>query len=68
MQKMKKEIDQAERRANEKLFLEKQVKELQDAKKKDEAMLAKLQSDLEKIIELRSREKDAHKAEMVEAE
>ena len=32
VQKMKKEIDQAERRAKEKLFLEKQVQELQEAK------------------------------------
>ena len=42
MQKMKKELEQTEKRAREKKCLEKQVHDLQEAKKKDDAIIAKL--------------------------
>ena len=64
VQKMKKEINQAERQAKENLLLEKQVHELQEAKKKDEATLAKLQSDLEKVPELHAKEKATYESEL----
>ena len=47
---MKKEIDQAERRAK--------------AKKKDDAALAKLQSDLEKVSDLRAKEKEVYECDL----
>ena len=61
---MKKEIDQAERRAKEKKLLEKQVQELLEAKKKDDAALAKLQSDLEKVSDLQAKEKELYEFEL----
>ena len=64
VQKMKKEIDQAERRAKEKKLLEKQVQELLEVKKKDDAALAKLQSDLEKVSNLRSKDKEVYECEL----
>ena len=68
VQKMKKEIDQVERRAKEKKTLEKQVSELQEIEKKKDAAIAKLQSDLEKLSELRSKEKETHKSELETAQ
>ena len=50
---MKKELEQTERRAREKKSLEKQVHDFQETKKKDDVMIAKLQSDLQKLSELR---------------
>ena len=64
VQKMKKEIHQAERRAKEKKLLEKQVQELLEAKKKDDAALAKLQSNLEKNSDLQSKEKEVYECEL----
>ena len=64
MQKMKKEIEQAERRAREKKSLEKQIHDLQEAKKKDDALLVKAQSDLQKLSELRVEEKKAFESEL----
>ena len=61
---MKKEIEQTERRAKEKKALEKQVHDLLEAKKKDDAVIAKLQSDLEKVSELRTQEKKAYDSEL----
>ena len=64
VQKMKKEIDQAERRAKEKKLLEKQVQELLEAKKKDDVALAKLQSNLEKVSDLQAKEKELYEFEL----
>ena len=61
---MKKEIEQTERRAKEKKSLEKQVHDLQEAKKKDDVVIAKLQSDLEKLSELQTPEKKAFESEL----
>ena len=58
------EIDQSERQAKEKNLLEKQVQELLEAKKKDDAALAKLQSDLEKVSDLWSKEKELYECEL----
>ena len=64
VQKIKKELEQTERRAKEKKSLEKQVHDLQETKKKDDAMIAKLQSDLQKLSELRVEEKKAFESEL----
>lgn len=64
---MKKEIDQVKRRAKEKQTLVKQLQELQEAKKKDENSIAKLQSDLQKISELRQKEKERYDLELVQS-
>src|SRR4051812_17917886 len=58
---MKKEIEQAERRAKEKLSLEKQVAGHKKTIEENEAAISKLQSDLQKLSELRSKEREAHK-------
>ena len=68
VQKMKKEIEQAKRRAKEKKSLEKQVQDLLEAKKKDDAMIAKLQSDLEKVSDLRTQEKKMYECEREKAQ
>ena len=61
---MKKEIEQTERHAKEKKSLEKQVHDLQEVKKKYDAIIAKLQSVLEKLSELRAQEKKAFDSEL----
>ena len=53
---MKKEIDQAERRAKEKKSWEKQVLYYNKAIDENEASITKLQSDLAKVSELRSKD------------
>ena len=63
--KMKKEIEQAEKRAKEKKVLEKQVASHKKTIEEHEATISKLQSDLEKLSELRSKEKEDHDAELV---
>ena len=64
VQKIKKELEQTERRAREKKSLEKQIHELQETKKKDDAVIAKLQSDLQKLFELRVEEKKVFESEL----
>ena len=56
VKKMKKEIDQAEKRAKEKKYLEKQVFYYKKVVEENEANITKLQSDLEKVSKLRSKE------------
>ena len=62
--KMKKEIDQAEKRAKEKNFLEKQVHFYKKAFEENEASITILQSELEKVSELQSKDQETHKAEL----
>jgi len=62
--KMKKEIEQAEKRAKEKKILEKQVASHKKALEEKEAAISKLQSDLQKLSELRSKDKEDHEAEL----
>ena len=62
--KMKKEIEQAEKRAKEKKVLEKQVASHKKALEEKEAAISKLQSDLKKLSELRSKDKEDHEAEL----
>src|SRR3954464_7659734 len=62
--KMKKEIEQAEKRAKEKRVLEKQVASHKKTIEENEAAISKLQSDLQKLSELRSKEQEEHKAEL----
>ena len=62
--KMKKEIDQAENRAKEKKALEKQVQSYKKTIKENEANITQLQTDLAKVSELRSKDQEAHKAEL----
>ena len=61
---MKKELEQTERRAREKKALEKQVHDLEEAKKKDDGVIAKLQSDLLKLFELRVQDIKAFESEL----
>src|SRR3954466_12350788 len=61
--KMKKEIEQTEKRAKEKKTLENQVVALKKAIEEKEAYLSKLQSDLQKLSEWHSKEKEEHEAE-----
>src|ERR1041385_7639099 len=60
--KMKKEIEQIEKRAKEKKVLEKQVASHTKALEEREAAISKLQSDLQKLSELRSKDKEEHEA------
>src|SRR4051812_10644430 len=62
--KMKKEIEQAEKRAKEKKTLEKQVASHKKTIDENEAAISKLQSDLQKLSELRSKEKEDHEVEL----
>src|SRR3954462_12539539 len=62
--KMKKEIDQAKKRAKEKKVLEKQVASHKKTIEENEAAISKLQSDLQKLSELRSKEQEDHQAEL----
>src|SRR3954464_11605188 len=62
--KMEKEIEQAEKRAKEKKVLEKQVISHKKTIEENEAAISKLQSDLQKLSELRSKEQEEHKAEL----
>src|ERR1041385_5165381 len=62
--KMKKEIEQAEKRAKEKKILEKQVASHKKALEEKEAAISKLQSDLQNLSELRSKDKEEHEAEL----
>src|SRR3954470_24221602 len=62
--KMKKEIDQAEKRAKEKKALEKSLHHYKETVKENEASIAKLESDLAKLSELRTKEEKDHKAEL----
>src|SRR3954466_4298207 len=62
--KMKKEIEQAEKRAKEKKALEKQVVSHKKTIEENEAAISKLQSDPQKLTELRSKEQEEHKAEL----
>ena len=64
MNKMKKEIEQAEKRAKEKKVLEKQVASHKKTIEENETAISKLQSDLQKLSELRSKEKEEHQAEL----
>src|SRR3954463_14471374 len=61
---MKKEIEQAERRAKEKMTLGKQVAGHKRTIEEHEATISKLQSDLQKLSELRSKEKEEHEVEL----
>src|SRR3954469_7875659 len=62
--KMKKEIEQTEKRAKEKKAPENQVDAQKKAIEEKEASLSKLQSDLQKLSELRSKEKEEHETEL----
>ena len=62
--KMKKEIEQAEKRTKEKKVLEKQVAGHKKTIEEHEATVSKLQSDLQKLSELCSKEQEEHKAEL----
>ena len=62
--KMKKEIEQAEKRAKEKKVLENQVASHKKTIEEHEATISKLQSDLHKLSELRSKEKKEHDIEL----
>jgi uncharacterized coiled-coil protein SlyX len=64
---MKKEIEQAERRAKEKLALEKQIAGQKQTIEEHETTISKLQSDLQKLSELRSKDKEEHDAELATA-
>src|SRR3954469_17245034 len=64
---MKKEIEQAEKRAKEKMVLEKQVASHKKTVEEHEATISKLQLDLQKLSELRSREKEGNEAELATA-
>src|ERR1043165_4329146 len=64
LKKMKKEIEQAEKRAKEKKALEKQIVYYKKAIEENEASIAILEPDLQKSSELRETEKEAHKAEL----
>src|SRR3954464_5455978 len=61
---MKKEIEQAEKRVKDKKFLEKQVASHKKTIEEHEAAISKLQSDLKKLSELRSKEKEDHEVEL----
>src|SRR3954467_4939061 len=61
---MKKEIEQTEKRAKEKKTLENQVVTLKKVIEEKEASLSKLQSDLQKLSELHSKEKEEHDVEL----
>src|SRR3954471_24140869 len=61
---MKKEIEQTEKRAKEKKTLENQVVALKKVIEEKEASLSKLQSDLQKMSELHSKEKEEHDVEL----
>src|SRR3954464_13726667 len=61
---MKKEIEQAEKRVKDKKFLEKQVASHKKTIEEHEAAISKLQSDLKKLSELRSKEKEDHETEL----
>src|SRR3954470_23211140 len=62
--KMKKEIEQTEKRAKEKKTLENQVAAQRKTIEEKEASLSKLQSDLQKLSELHSKEKEEHETEL----
>ena len=62
--KMKKEIEQAEKRAKEKKVLEKQVASHKKTIEENEAAISKLQSDLQKLSKLRSKEQEEHQVEL----
>ena len=62
--KMKKEIEQAEKCAKEKKALEKQVAIHKKTIEENEAAISKLQSDLQKLSKLRSKEKENHEVEL----
>ena len=62
--KMKKEIEQAEKRAKEKKALEKQVASHKKTIEEHEAAISKLQSDLQKLSELPSKGKEDHEVEL----
>ena len=58
--KLKKEIEQVERRAKEKKALEMSLYHYKEAVKENEACISKLESDLEKLSELRAEDKKKH--------
>ena len=62
--KMKKEIEQVERRAKEKKALETSLYHYKQAVKENEACISKLESDLEKLSELRAKDEKKHQAEL----
>ena len=62
--KMKKEIERAEKRAKEKKALEKQVVSHKKTIEEHEATISKLQSDLQKLSELHSKDKEDHEVEL----
>src|SRR3954466_14186025 len=62
--KMKKEIEQTEKRAKEKKALENQVAAQKKTIEEKEASLSKLQSYLQKLSELRSKEKEENETEL----
>jgi septal ring factor EnvC (AmiA/AmiB activator) len=62
--KMKKEIEQVERRAKEKKALETSLHHYKQAVKENEACISKLESDLEKLSELRAEDEKKHQAEL----
>src|SRR3954471_14275247 len=64
VKKMKKEFEQAEKHAKEKKVLDKQVASHKKTIEENGAAISKLQSDLQKLSELRSKEQEEHKAEL----
>jgi len=65
--KMKKEIENVGKRAREKKVLESQVAGYKKTIEEHEATISKLQSDLQKLSELRSKENEDHAAELATA-
>ena len=59
-----KEIDQVERRAKEKKALETSLYHYKQAVKENEACITKLESDLDKLSELRAEDEKKHQAEL----
>ena len=65
--KMKKEIENVSKRAREKKVLESQVAGYKKTLEEQEATISKLQSDLQRLSELRSKENEEHEAELAAA-
>ena len=65
--KMKKEIENVTKRAKEKRVLESQVAGCKKTIEEQEGTISRLQSDLQKLSELRSKEKEDHDAELAAA-
>ena len=64
VKKMKKEMEQAEKRAKGKKALEKKIVYYKKAIEENEASIAIIESDLQKSTELREKEQEGHKVEL----